>query len=162
MSDDVDNCPGQANTAQVDTDGDGRGDVCDPCPADAANDADGDGVCGNVDNCATVANVSQADADHDGTGDVCDNDVDGDGVQDASEPCFCLGTPAGSAVTTSGCSTSQLCPCPAPVGRAAWAGHREYLKCVKAAVEELQKKGVLTREQGRDIVRGAFESSCGR
>ena len=43
-------------TAQVDAacpggdgDGDRLNDACDPCPADADNDVDGDGVCGDVD-----------------------------------------------------------------------------------------------------------------
>ncbi|MEO8588385.1 MAG: thrombospondin type 3 repeat-containing protein, partial [Flavobacteriales bacterium] len=63
------------------------GDACDACPNDAANDVDGDGVCGDVDNCPTTANASQTDTDLDGLGDACDacpndaaNDVDGDGV----------------------------------------------------------------------------------
>lgn len=32
-------------------DGDGLGDVCDPCPLDPDNDADEDGICGDVDDC---------------------------------------------------------------------------------------------------------------
>lgn len=82
-----DNCPNTPNPDQADADGDGRGDVCDACPMDAANDADGDGVCGNVDNCPTTPNPDQGDADGDGRGDACDtcpndpnNDQDGDGV----------------------------------------------------------------------------------
>jgi hypothetical protein len=64
-----------ANPDQADADGDGRGNACDACPLDAANDADGDGVCGNVDNCPAVANSDQADADGDGIGDACDTAV---------------------------------------------------------------------------------------
>ena len=41
----------QALYDNVDTDSDGLADGCDTCPNDDANDADGDGVCGDVDLC---------------------------------------------------------------------------------------------------------------
>jgi hypothetical protein len=56
----------------VDTDGDGTPDCNDGCPLDPANDADGDGVCGNIDNCPTVYNPDQKDSDSDGIGDTCE------------------------------------------------------------------------------------------
>ncbi len=58
-----------------DGDGDGRGDACDSCPAQAdpvPQDADGDGVGEACDNCPVLPNPSQADADGDGKGDSCD------------------------------------------------------------------------------------------
>ena len=62
--------------------------LCDPCPLDADNDIDTDGVCGDVDNCPDDPNADQADADGDGIGDACDvGDADGDGVPDGADNC---------------------------------------------------------------------------
>lgn len=76
-------------------DGDDLVDPCDPCSDDTANDADGDGSCGEIDNCPDDANPTQLDSDGDGSGDVCDlcpgiadpegGDLDGDGVGDACD-----------------------------------------------------------------------------
>ncbi|RKI33961.1 DUF4215 domain-containing protein [Corallococcus sp. AB004] len=74
-----DNCPFVANADQKDTDGDGKGDVCDGCPNDAAtcsaedpSDFDYDGITAPTDNCPLVANPDQKDTDGDGVGDACD------------------------------------------------------------------------------------------
>jgi hypothetical protein len=159
--DGADNCPGIPNASQADGDGDLAGDACDACAADALNDADGDGACGDVDNCPSLANPSQADTDGDGIGDACDTDVDGDGVTDGAEPCFCPASTPGAPTTTRGCDVGQLCPCAAPLGRASWYNHREYVWCVRAVTRELQTAGAITSTERRDLVRTAARSSCG-
>ncbi len=93
IKDNVDNCPTifnpirpmDTNRKQVDTDGDGQGDICDPFPLCAANDetctspivvvdkdTDKDGIIDDEDNCPTVVNPDQKDTDNDGIGDACD------------------------------------------------------------------------------------------
>ena len=42
--------PATANPGQENADSDALGDVCDPCPYDANDDQDGDGICGDLDN----------------------------------------------------------------------------------------------------------------
>lgn len=88
----ADLCPDDSDPGQEDSDGDGSGDACDPCPLDAADDPDGDGACEDVDNCPGLSNPGQEDGDGDGAGDACDPcfdgvDTDGDGTPDSCDLC---------------------------------------------------------------------------
>lgn len=67
-----DNCDGQIDEEQKDSDEDG---ICDAID----EDADNDNISNFADNCPEIANPGQEDFDKDLKGDVCDEDKDGDG-----------------------------------------------------------------------------------
>ncbi len=72
-----DNCPLVTNADQVDADGDGLGDACDP-------DRDGDGV-DDAEDAFPEDPAEHADTDGDGIGDNHDPDADGDGIDNETE-----------------------------------------------------------------------------
>jgi predicted outer membrane repeat protein len=84
IPDDLDNCRTVCNLQQLDADGDGIGDVCDPtpncgwgcgqaaCELAGQCDSDHDGIIDASDNCPNVYNPQQLDANSNVTGDCCD------------------------------------------------------------------------------------------
>lgn len=107
-----DNCAMSCNADQADADGDLVGDVCDRCPNDPGDDADGDTLCANTDNCPGHANLDQADADQDGIGDACDQ-VEGELVVGDQRPAGwpdvnCNGIAAPSEGTCTGLAANLL------------------------------------------------------
>ena len=73
----------KAKLRQADANADGRGDAC------QIPDTDGDGRIDTLDNCPAVRNADQADQDGDNVGDLCDPDRDGDGRLTEKELAAC-------------------------------------------------------------------------
>src|SRR5262249_29405747 len=73
-----------------------------------------------------------------------------------------LGTAPHAPVTAKGCAIDQLCPCAAPLGRSAWAGHSEYTACVRGAAHEFAQHGAITKTEKRGILKAAAKTACGK
>ncbi|MDB2379807.1 thrombospondin type 3 repeat-containing protein [Luminiphilus sp.] len=99
VPDSVDNCPNQPNTNQLDTDGDGRGNICDddddndgvadaddafPLDPSESKDSDQDGYGDNTDQCPNSPESDAGTIDETGCG-FSDGDEDGDGVRNGDD-----------------------------------------------------------------------------
>ena len=74
----LDNCPSNANADQLNTDGDTKGNVCDP-------DDDNDGM-PDVNDAFPLNAAETLDTDHDSIGNNADSDDDNDGLPDVMDP----------------------------------------------------------------------------
>ena len=142
--------------------------VCDDndvCTADSCNSDSGNCVftpiCGQT-TTTTTSTTTTTTIPTTTTSTTLPPDSDGDGVPDSMEQCECEGTAPGMPVSAVGCSVDQACPCNAPLGRASWRNHGEYVRCVKFAAKEFVTRGVMTHDAAVATGRAAAEGTCGR
>lgn len=127
----------------------------------ASADDDGDNVNNGNDNCPAIPNPRQADFDGNGVGDICDPDSDGDGVGNDVDACP-MTAPSVAFDPLTGCSIDQLCPCEGPMGSGLpWDGNNDYVACVRDWTDDFEDRGILTKDEAKDIVSDARDSSCG-
>lgn len=169
---------------------DGLGDLCDACPIDPENDAEGDGLCESEDNCHGVANPNQADNDIDLIGDACDSDDDNDSVDDLEDNCPLISNSDQNDIDQDGagdeCDTDDdndgvldaddQCPLTSSdeivndSGCSAadicpcenkWKNHGAYVKCVAHATKDFVSEGLISETMKGEIVSAAAQSNCG-
>jgi hypothetical protein len=79
-------------------------------------------------------------------------DCDSDGVPDEADAC--PDTPLGKAVNAAGCAIDQLCPC------RDFDTHSRYVACVRHAAAELERAGLISSEQEKEIIAQAVATNC--
>lgn len=86
-------------------------------------------------------------------------DADGDGIFDTDDSC--PATADGATVDQFGCSGTQnvanLCACDSD-----WKNHGQYVSCVAHAKNDQVNIGLLTQDEGTELLKAAAKSSCGK
>jgi hypothetical protein len=169
---------------------DGVGNVCDICPIDPDNDADGDGVCGDLDNCPLVKNSDQSDTDSDGKGNLCDADDDGDGVSDDADNCSLSANAGQEDLDMDGkgdacdldadgdmvldaddaCTGSAYSEATNDIGctvsqlcpvNNTWKNHGAYTACVTHQADDFNKNGLISDDERTRYILEASKSDVG-
>ena len=156
---------------------------------DAANDADGDGVCGDIDNCPVTPNSAQTDTDGDLTGNACDTDDDGDGFADTIDNCPLVfndqsdydndgqGDACDDDVDGDSVNDADDACLNTPIGALVnntgcaiaqlspcdgnWKNHGAYVKSVAHTANDFRDAGLISDSEHGAIVSAAAQSSCG-
>jgi hypothetical protein len=154
IADSRDNCPQLANSEQLDSDHDRRGDACDSCPlAPPTRDRDSDGLDDACDPCVLGPQI----------------DDDGDGVMDACD--LCPVTVTAQQVDSDGDLIGDECDAPARSvdhkrqlfdgftslgpsweGGAAWIGGGDGSSITPAGSEDAQLRYIMASERGASAV----------
>jgi hypothetical protein len=89
-----------------------------------------------------------------------ETDADEDGVGDSLD--LCANTPTAAIVDANGCSIEQIAPCSGPASGGTWKNHGQYVSSIAQVVEAFVGAGLITEEEGEEIVGQAAQSSCGK